>query len=207
MTELYDRLGLSPFTTQAEIKAAYRKLVKSVHPDAGGGADEFAKIQQAYDVLSDPERRKRYDETGSLDTMDRENRVDSSARQRFADILIKIVDSDAEFFFTDPLAAARRQIEAEIQQHRIAAAEIADKKVRIGHVSKRFTPKTLRNIPEDIFKHMLRQMDQGIAQAKARNEVLERVIELIDEYEFEVDPPPNFGTNTTYSSVYDPWGK
>jgi curved DNA-binding protein CbpA len=65
MPTLYETLGVAPDATQAQIKAAFRNRAKTLHPDAGGGADEFAALCEAHDVLSDPERRRRYDETGS----------------------------------------------------------------------------------------------------------------------------------------------
>ena len=68
---LYDALGVSKTASQAEIKKAYRKLVQEHHPDKNPGdqeaEDRFKEIQGAYDVLSDPEKRKQNDAFGSAD--------------------------------------------------------------------------------------------------------------------------------------------
>ena len=64
--DLYARLGVSRDADEKEIKKAYLKLVKNHHPDKGGDEEEFKRIQEANEVLTDPERRRMYDMTGSV---------------------------------------------------------------------------------------------------------------------------------------------
>ena len=67
MTDLYNILGVLKDADEAEIKRAYRGLSKLHHPDAGGDQEKFIAITTAYQVLHDPEKRKKYDETGVYD--------------------------------------------------------------------------------------------------------------------------------------------
>lgn len=59
--DYYSLLHTSPSANLAEIKACYRRLMQKVHPDQGGCADTAARLNEAYSVLSDPDRRARYD--------------------------------------------------------------------------------------------------------------------------------------------------
>ena len=63
----YQLLGLSRAATAAAIKTAYRQKVRVAHPDRGGQSEAFIAIVRAFGVLSDPEARRLYDETGLVD--------------------------------------------------------------------------------------------------------------------------------------------
>ena len=57
----YNTLGVSRDASQEEIKKAYRKLAMTHHPDKGGNPAEFQKLNDAYEVLSNPDKRMQYD--------------------------------------------------------------------------------------------------------------------------------------------------
>lgn len=65
--DYYDLLNVKRDSTTEEIRSAYRKLARKYHPDVNKAADaasKFNEVQQAYDVLSDPAKRKSYDRWG-----------------------------------------------------------------------------------------------------------------------------------------------
>lgn len=68
-TDLYALLGVSSGASADEIKRSYRRLARELHPDANPGDPsteaKFKEVSQAYEILSDPERRENYDRFGT----------------------------------------------------------------------------------------------------------------------------------------------
>lgn len=67
--DYYDVLGVKRTASQDEIRAAYRKLARELHPDVNKSPDaqeKFAEVQSAYDVLGEPDKRAQYDRFGRV---------------------------------------------------------------------------------------------------------------------------------------------
>ena len=88
---LYDMLEVSQFVTPNVLRAAYRSLVQSLHPDKNfgteGAGERLAEINDAYSILSDPVKRLGYDRTLGLQVTRIERRgVKPSADARFVQL-------------------------------------------------------------------------------------------------------------------------
>lgn len=80
----YQTLQLSRHATQAEIKQAYRRLAKELHPDsqnAGASHDGIVQLNKAYEVLSDRDRRRAYDNAQQSYTAKRNDRAANAQKQ------------------------------------------------------------------------------------------------------------------------------
>lgn len=104
MEDFYKILDVSPTASDSDIKKAYRHKAMLYHPDRNPGFREaaeamFKKVGEAYEVLSDPQKRARYDELLNSNRFDREYRSPRSAAPRGEDVRLSLKISFADAYF------------------------------------------------------------------------------------------------------------
>lgn len=107
MTDKFDPyvvLGVANDATLEQIRAAYRKLSKTAHPDGGGDNERFNNLRRAFSVLSDSGRRANYDDTGNVE--DATDTTISAALQLFDQFMHKLIANYLQNF--DPTFDPRR---------------------------------------------------------------------------------------------------
>lgn len=143
MPNLYEILDIERTATADEIKAAYRRKSKVLHPNAGGAASKeaFLELKNAYDVLRSPSRRQHYDETGETQNEKAHN------DHKFALELIRtmmetaigqVLSFPTDEIYNNPIEVMTGVIEQHIQT---IAQDIANKRgeiVRLVKLAKRF---------------------------------------------------------------------
>lgn len=114
MTDLYKTLGVPRRASADRITAAYRKLAMKWHPDRNVGDEaakaKFAAISDAYEVLSDPERRARYDATGET-TVERANQAFTELMSILSPCLMAVLES----FVQGGIDPKKRDVVAEMR--------------------------------------------------------------------------------------------
>lgn len=107
---LYETLGVAPDADAADIKKAYRSLAQKNHPDKGGDEAVFKSIKKAYEILSDPERRARYDETGSAEEGPSAREIAINSLPTLLDQVMRSLDPDAQSPLEEGITAIRAEL-------------------------------------------------------------------------------------------------
>ncbi|WP_206109941.1 J domain-containing protein [Peteryoungia ipomoeae] len=181
----YEMLNVEREADEAAIKAAYRKLAKSEHPDAGGDADRFAKMSACYELLKDPVRRKVYDDTGYDPQL--AEPTDLKGLMVLESLVNDMILDEREPGSFDPVASLRRKLTDDILKARFHILELERHRGRVRkHIDR------LGKRPEaDVLGSMLRARTQSITDAIRASETqiqaIERAYSMLDGYSYEME--------------------
>lgn len=185
---LYETLGIQKGATHAQIKTAYHKKAKQHHPDKGGDVEAFKQIQRAYEVLSDPERRSRYDEFG-----DDSPCIDNGDRDLWAELMMlmtQVIDQAYDVTALDVVGCVTGALQNLITQ----GQQTLTKNERLVHIREQVISRLSRKEGEDILSAGLQsQIDQLHAhseEVRAQIARLEQMQALVAEYCYSFTPQP-----------------
>ena len=179
MTDPYTELGI-PHDADAEtIRAAYRKLSSEHHPDRGGDHERMAAINQAVAILSDPERRAKFDRTGDGNVKaPLEHRARELVFHHLSQVILQAPD------FHNVIQIVRDLLHKEVVE---ALSRRHDFQMKLDRIEKRGA----RLKGGDLFKPLLQQLAnqnrEGAAVCDAHIELARKAEELIAGYEYEID--------------------
>jgi curved DNA-binding protein CbpA len=177
----YTILEISPQASDEEIKKKFRVLAQQYHPDKGGDTEKFKEINLAYSVLSDPIRRKLYDETGIY--KNEPNLKDQALNDicsRLAHFLWKMnVDmEDLIHLLKSDIQNEKNQLNQKISttQQTIANFKRAVNKIR--------RKKEGENILQNFIKLQVKQQEDLLNNQNNRIKLCDTMLEIVDDYEY-----------------------
>jgi DnaJ-class molecular chaperone len=197
---LYDDLDVPEDADAETIKRAHRKAVRNHHPDKGGNREQFEKVQHAYMVLSNPDRREKYDKTGS-DEVEVDNELSESMTIIMAALDEAVVSIGANMWKRDLIAATRKllhqqvsNIDQQIKNFEGTRDGLKELIKRIKYFGKG------QNFISNAMVQRMDNLDQTQAQAEKDRARVERAIAFLDDYGFEFDQPQPMSAGSIWAS-------
>lgn len=187
MPNPYDSLGVPKDAPPEAIRAAYRKKARQHHPDKGGKVAEFQNIQVAYDVLSDPERKARYDQTGETGTGPT---LESQALSTLFTMMTALMDSPQVNVSTLPLVdQLRRMLNADMQKQDTEKAKVMASIDRRREAIKRLSKGPLA----DLLRGEINQREQMAAKMDEANAIRREAMRMLEDQTYSADAQVSTG--------------
>lgn len=195
--DLYEILDVDKDATEDEIRKNYKKKAMVIHPDRNNGEDRgFTDLQKAYEVLSDPGRRKKYDETGSVDEAPKSEAV---IRAELARLFGMMIETEQDFKHTDMVEVAKGHVNGVLTQ---VKDEIKNEQAKLD---KLLTAKSRMHRKEgkiNMFAGVLAEREAKIGRRLEGLvfgiEINEKILAELDEYEYTFEEVAQQETSLQY---------
>ena len=178
MKNLYEILGVSCDSSAEEIKTAYKKLANKHHPDKNPDDPKaktiFQSIREAYEILSNPQKRKRYDKTGQID--DTLSTTEMAAKLIFD---LYIYNSEKNNFKSeDYFKIVRKDLMVTLESCKSDIEKVNFKITRLQYLIEN----TLTNgLLDKLFETKMLSFKQTKAICEHGKEIIEEAIEILDQ--------------------------
>lgn len=194
MTNLYARLDVDHKASKADIRRAYRRRARKDHPDTGGSPTAFALTKLAHDILTDDERRAKYDATGDTSEKTIDNRQ-AQILEHVAALLNATLDNCAKAN-RDPLT-----MNLAVEMSKLATQSIAEYRKQRSQVAAhlplankllgRFKRKKNKSEPNTLEALMLGRVagiNDTLRIIDTKITMFEEAKKIVDDYDFAADP-------------------
>ena len=224
----YETLGVKPEATQDEIKRSFRAKAKTCHPDHHPGDKEkeawFKRLSEAYAVLSDPDTRRHYDETGEA-PKGQEN-ILGEAYSLIVQTFQRLRDAEGDnIFFGDPLKRMQDMFTEGMSDAKGHIKKLQEKNKR----NEKLTRKISHKNGGSAFLHAAladenRRNEVEIGKTGLSIEIMKKAVAVLEEYSFaaekrevnvrdkrsgfpfDIEIDPGFNPYAQYKP-FMPWGK
>jgi hypothetical protein len=212
----YNVLGVARDADEATIRKAYRKKSKAAHPDAGGNPETWEKVATSLMVLTDPDLRRGFDETGKIG----EKAIDNdraAALQLIDQQVAALINQYITNGFSPQNDPRKKNIPRALVEHFNNEIYTAEDAIATGanvikfyeDMQRRFTVVDQETVPENSIAKMLgiqiSQAKQQVSGLEKNITIRKMAIQIIEAYRFEFDAPPPMATSyydTNPSSPY-----
>lgn len=188
MIDLYKILGVKRSAQHKDIHKAYRNKAKVAHPDGGGSEEAFNQLVVAYSVLSDQNRRARYDETGEVETPQPDN-LEGGAIEIIAEKLGLVIHAEQDLVALDVGALIEEAIREDIGTRKASVTHQKRAAERLSRLRAR--AKRTGEGEGDLVARVLDWHDLAIQGQIKKHEGtirhLERALEILKDYSFADD--------------------
>lgn len=198
--DLYQVLGIARDATHDEVKKAYRAMAKKHHPDSGGDKETFQLISLAGSVLTDPESRERYDQTGQ---------TDAQAEDNPALIVASLLEQAFMQDHKDPIRWMCEQVDEVRAEHRKSKATLGRNIEKLNRKIQKFVDsnKSSKNVAARemivrTLKGLVEQAERQVAEHEHRAEVGTKVLEFLNDLKCPSDFENAFRNRSQFGTSY-----
>jgi DnaJ-class molecular chaperone len=184
---LYEDLEVDKGATPETIKKAFRKKAKQTHPDNGGKSDEFRTIAKAYNILSDEEKRKRYDNGENPDNINQSNTHEQRVLNIVFSIFNNIVDQNIDLVHHNLFELMRQSIRANQQNFKSEKDRNQNNIERYNNILKRIKKKDKSTLFIQLLDDKIKGCNAIIIQLDENINVCDDALKLIEECEYETE--------------------
>ena len=201
--DLYAILGIQKGASKDAIKKAYRKKVKKYHPDKGGDENIFRDIQEAYEVLSDDEKRAVYDLTGNIIKESLDARAVEILATEFKlifdkldnnDILVRGILSEVKAGLHKLIEEKKRQINYEKERWRVLT--ILRKRIKTKK-------RKYRNVAKEVLDREMQYSKDGALTLNQDIKTIKKALTYLDYLKYEVILNEGIVTSSLELEVYE----
>lgn len=174
--DLYELLGIPRTADLAAIKAAFRHKAKDSHPDLGGDPEAFHLLKLAYDVLTDEQARRHYDETGETPSDRLANAADEARfRSLVGDLMMTMIAQGTSPTFSNVIEELGRTLAVQINAAEQQLVGLSELTIRLEAVLSRLHARE----GEDFLIALLRERHDGMEEKiKVTRDLKTRLIRL-----------------------------